>query len=122
MARILLIEDDGLVAETIENALRKAGHTVVVAADGAQGQSIYAATQPDLVIADILMPGQEGLETIRQLRIRAPDVPILAISGGGTSRNFDFLTIAQKLGASKTLRKPFNSADLRACIALLTAA
>jgi DNA-binding response OmpR family regulator len=66
----------------------------------------------DLVITDVLMPGLEGIETIRGLRRRADKVPILAISGGGQTGFRDALDAARLLGANDTLSKPFQMREL----------
>ena len=120
MANILLIEDEQIVAETLEIVLFKAGHDVVVAANGDIGLAQFIERKPDLVITDIIMPEKEGLETIRAIREKDPSVPILAYSGGGRTRNFDFLRMADKLGANEVLRKPFTNEDMIAAVARLT--
>jgi len=116
VAHILLIEDESLVANTIEVMLIKAGHTVTVASDGEIGLRKFDEASADLVITDIIMPQKEGIATIRELRERS-DVPIIAISGGGRTKNYDFLLMAQKLGATSFLRKPFSPADLVGMVA-----
>jgi DNA-binding response OmpR family regulator len=116
MANILLIEDEPLVAGTIEVVLMKAGHSVTLAPNGDAGLKKFDEAPADLVITDIIMPQKEGIGTIRELRERS-QVPIIAISGGGRTKNFDFLRMAHKLGATEVLRKPFANAEL---IALVT--
>ena len=86
MANILLIEDEPLVAATIEVVLMKAGHTVTRANNGEAGLAKYAEATPDLVITDIIMPQKEGIETIRDLRTKSADIPIIAISGAAAPR------------------------------------
>jgi DNA-binding response OmpR family regulator len=117
MANILLIEDEQLVAATIEVVLMKAGHTVVLAGNGEIGVAKFKAAPFDLVITDIIMPQKEGIETIRELREHSATVPIIAISGGGRTKNYDFLRMAHKLGANDVLRKPFANAELVALVA-----
>lgn len=116
MAKILLIEDEMLVSSTIEIVLLKAGHTVVVAANGQIGMAKFDAERPDLVITDIIMPEKEGIETIQEIRAKDPHVAILAYSGGGRTKNYDFLRMAQKLGANEVIRKPFANEDLLAAV------
>src|SRR3546814_6921551 len=62
------------------------------------------------------MPEQEGIESIRKIRHRNPAVGIIAISGGGRTRNFGFLDFARKLGANGTLSKPFTGTQLLALV------
>lgn len=116
MAKILVIEDETLVSQTLEVLLMKAGHTVATAPDGAKGIAAYQAERPDLVITDIIMPEKEGIETIRELRAISQSVPIIAISGGGRTKNYDFLRIAHRLGATEVLRKPFANDELLAVV------
>ncbi len=117
MAKILIIEDENLVANSIAIALAKAGHAVVLAQNGREGLALFANESPDLVITDIIMPEIDGLETIQALRAISAQLPIIAISGGGRIQAFDFLRVAYKLGATDVLRKPFTN---RALITLVT--
>jgi CheY-like chemotaxis protein len=80
MAQILVIEDDAEVRALLERMLKSAGHEVIFAADGREGVDRYCAKAADLVITDLYMPNQDGLETIIDLRRRSPNVPIIAIS------------------------------------------
>lgn len=109
---ILVIEDHEPMARTIETILVADHHTVIRASDGRAGMSFYAAQHFDLVITDILMPNQEGLETIRELVARNPDVRIIAVSGSGRDGGMDYLRIAEAFGAVSTLQKPFQPEDL----------
>lgn len=105
MAVILIIDDDPDMRDILKVTLESAGHKVTLAADGREGVQQYRAAPHDLVITDLFMPEQEGLETIKQLRMEFPDVSIIAISGrptGGT-----MLTVAERLGAKAVLQKPF---------------
>jgi len=119
MARILVIDDDALVRTTISVILERAGHEIVLAPDGQVGVLEYGRSAFDLVITDILMPEQEGIETIVALRKANPDVKILAISGGGRAGNQDYLLIAEKFGANASLQKPFDPDDLVARVEAL---
>jgi YesN/AraC family two-component response regulator len=111
MAHVLLIDDEPLVVETLSNALTAAGHTVVTALNGVEGLKKYAAGKFDLVITDIIMPDKEGIELIMELRRQAPNVKIIAISGGGRTGNVEFLKMATKLGAVAALKKPIRLAE-----------
>ena len=116
MPRILIIDDDPQARALLRQALERAGHTVLEAADGQEGLQYYRASPTDLIITDILMPEREGLETIMALRKEFPDVKIIAISGGGRAGRLDFLDIAARLGAQRTFRKPFNLRELLAAV------
>lgn len=112
MAVILVIDDDESVRSTIGTILTRAGHQVLQAADGRKGLSVLRSTKVDLIITDIIMPEQEGIETILEVRRSDPKTQIIAISGGGRNRNLDFLSVARKLGATHILPKPFRAAEL----------
>jgi DNA-binding response OmpR family regulator len=110
--KILVIDDDYFVRYTLARVLRGNDYEVVTAADGEQGMIMFRRTAPDLVITDIIMPNQEGIETIRLMRRERPDAKIIAISGGGRIGNLNVLEIAQKLGADDVIHKPFDAAEL----------
>ena len=114
MARILVIDDDPDMRALLEQTLKSAGHEVALAADGRQGVDQYRANPADLVITDLYMPGQEGLETIIELRKRFPEAAIMAVSGRATAATM--LSVAQKLGALEVLQKPFDTAELLAAV------
>ena len=115
MARILLIDDDELLRGVLAKSLAHAGHTVIQAADGQQGVELARATAVDLVITDLIMPVQEGVETIMTLRRERPALPIVAISGGMSNSKL-YLEIAAKIGAKRILPKPFTPTELLAVI------
>jgi DNA-binding response OmpR family regulator len=115
MARILLIDDDDPLRTVMARAIQRGGHEVIEAVDGRQGVELFHATEVDLVITDLIMPGQEGVETIVQLRRARPSLPIIAISGGVSNSKL-YLEIAAKIGARSILSKPFEVAELLARI------
>ncbi len=65
-----------------------------------------------MVITDIFMPEKEGIETIRDLKRQFPQVKIIAMSGGGRKGNFDFLEMAETLGADRSFSKPFERQEM----------
>ena len=116
MAHILLVDDDVPLRGILAKSLTYAGHTVIQAADGLQGVELARATTLDLVVTDLLMPVQEGVETIATLRHEHPQLPIIAISGGVTNSPL-YLEIAEKIGANLILPKPFTPPELLQAIA-----
>lgn len=112
MADILIIDDEELVRLTLRSLLEQAGHSVREACDGLQAEEMWKAQLPDLMITDLIMPEREGIETIRVFRNEYPDVPLIAISGGGRRGNDDYLAIASAFGATATLQKPFELDEL----------
>ena len=91
--------------------LQRAWHEVTVAENGKIGMNRFKAGGADLIITDLVMPEQEGVETIMQLRQQHPDLPIIAMSGGG-SRADTYLAICKRLGVRCTLAKPFTMEEL----------
>jgi DNA-binding NtrC family response regulator len=116
MARVLIIDDEEQVRKLIGEVLEEAGHEVVEARNGREGMKLYEANPADLVITDLVMPEQEGLETITGLRRRFPAVKIIAISGAQQKLDLDLLYVAEKLGALRTLEKPFEMQKLVALV------
>jgi DNA-binding response OmpR family regulator len=116
MNSVLVIDDDPVFCTVVERILEGAGYSVTSAGDAQTGISRFAEMNPDLVIVDILMPGKEGMATILELRETSPDMPILAITGGGNFAAGDVLRIAELLGADNSLKKPFEPAALLATV------
>ena len=112
MARILIIDDEEPVCSMLRAMLERAGYEVMEAHDGSEGLQRYQETPADVIVLDLIMPRQEGLETIPILRRLNPQVKILAISGGGQTRETHYLQIAAALGAQRTLAKPFRMQEL----------
>jgi CheY-like chemotaxis protein len=115
-AKILIIDDDAIVRNTICQILEDDGYEVVSAPDGQRGLTLFASARPDLVITDIIMPEKEGISTITAIRASDRNIPIIAISGGGRIGNADFLEIARRAGANRTVPKPFDQESIVACI------
>jgi CheY-like chemotaxis protein len=117
MARVLVIDDDPTIRLLVTGILESAGHTIVAAKDGRAGLTIFAKETFDLVVTDIIMPEQEGIETIGAIRRVSRTVPILAISGSATVGGAgDYLRAAAALGANATLQKPFAPDELGAAV------
>jgi CheY-like chemotaxis protein len=112
VARIIVVDDESDIRTLIAEILTEAGHIVFECAEGRSALRVLDEQSPDLVITDILMPGMEGLETIRTMRATHPHVRIVAMTGGGML-GFDYLKAARIFGADEILRKPFCTAELR---------
>lgn len=109
---VCVIDDDTNVRQTICTILETAGYVTSQARDGREGLEAIARTRAAIAVIDILMPNQEGLETIAQSKERFPGIKVLAITGGGHSGTHSYLTLASALGADATLPKPFRSEEL----------
>lgn len=121
MAKILIVDDDRAVQATIRLLLERDGHSVVVAGDGREGLGVFDAGDFDPLFVDIFMPGMDGLETMRLIHQKQPLMPVVAISGRAIAPDPgsgpDYLTMATRLGAARSLQKPFNRAALPAAVA-----
>lgn len=107
--RILIVDDNQDILSFMQAALEKAGYEVQTAPEGAKALALQAKRRADLLITDIFMPGQDGIETLQECKTRFPQTRIIVMSaGGGTGGKLDYLPAAALIGASATLRKPFN--------------
>lgn len=124
MRRILVIDDDESVRGAIGALLQQDDSEIVLAENARRGAELFGAQRFDIVMVDIFMPGMNGLETIKDFRKLAPDLPIVAMSGFRFRSNGipmpDFLEIAAELGATCCLSKPFRPQQLFAAIAACT--
>ena len=109
---ILVIDDDAPIRELLVETLSRRGYSVRSAGHGVEGITLYRALPADLVITDMVMPEQDGLSTIMELRRIAPDVRIIAMSGGMVQTPKLYLQFAEKLGADRVLLKPFELSEL----------
>ena len=112
MKRILVVDDDEAIRNLLKTILEREGYEVSSAADGKEAIRLFRRQPSDLIITDIIMPEQEGLKTILNLRRDHPHVGIIAISGGGQYGLGDYLEAATAFGADKTFSKPFDRAEL----------
>src|SRR4051812_40118264 len=111
MARILVIDDDEALGAVLQRTLEHAGHVVRTAANGRAAAAMLRREVPDVVVTDLLMPEQDGMEVIMMMRTQHPEIPVIAMSGGSEHAPL-YLKIARKLGARRVLAKPFASDEL----------
>ena len=117
MARILVIDDDELIRITLHTILQRAGYEVTLATNGQDGLKKFRERPADLVILDIIMPEMGGIEALGEFRRDAPEVKIIAISGGVMRSETDYLAAPKELGADHCLAKPFRPRDLLEAVA-----
>jgi two-component system chemotaxis response regulator CheY len=110
--KVLVIDDDVDLLRRLIEGLAQAGYEVDAASDGRRGCERVAAGAPDVVVLDIIMPTQDGIESILAIRAARPDARIVAMSGGGRIGPFFLLDLARHLGADATIAKPFRQAAL----------
>jgi DNA-binding response OmpR family regulator len=111
MKKILVIEDDRVLRETIREILTNENFEVYDAANGQEGLAMHRIFNFDLVITDILMPEMDGLEVIMMLKKTCPATKIIAMSGGGRVSAKDYLKVASEFGSNDTLLKPFSNIE-----------
>lgn len=106
-ARILIIDDEPSALDLLRRIFEGEGYQVVLATNGLEGVERFRQNPCDLVITDIVMPGKDGLQTILDLRQDYPDLPFIAISGGGAISKERYLTVASYMDKVIPLAKPF---------------
>jgi two-component system phosphate regulon response regulator OmpR len=110
---LILVDDDVEIRSLVKQYLEKHGHTVTVFADASQLEKRLARQRPDLVILDLMLPAESGLEICQRLRGQGEDIPILML----TARRDDIdRIIGLEMGADDYLGKPFNPRELIARI------
>ena len=106
MANILVIDDCNLSRMALRLCLEQSGHTVVEAETGCEGERKFVASPADIIFTDILMPDQDGLQTIINIRKFNKQVPIIAMSAGVDVHNY--LHHSKLLGATHAVPKPMS--------------
>jgi len=106
--RILIIDDDEQIRVLLQQMMEWAEFEVSVAENGKVAMEVQRQNPADLVITDLIMPEQEGLETISKLKREYEGIKIIAISGGGRIGPEAYLPAARELGADRIFSKPFD--------------
>ncbi len=103
-ARILLIEDDREISQTLQTVLGAAGYQVIAAANGIEGRPLIEQQKPDLIITDMMMPKMGGFPILEYLKTldHPPKVIMITANEGGRHKAY-----AEMLGVVDYLRKPF---------------
>lgn len=111
MASILIVDDNAVLRRVISVTLRKAGHTLLTAANAAEAVQQLAETPVDLMLLDVAMPETDGLTLLRKLRMdaRYRDLPIVMLTASGQDED---RVVARTEGANDFLTKPASSAEL----------
>lgn len=114
--RILLIEDDQLVADYIDKGMQQSGHTVLVANEGTSGLDYALNEQYDVAVVDLMLPGIDGLSIIRQMRTRRRREPVIILSA---KRSVDDKVLGLRKGGDDYLTKPFSFSELLARVEVI---
>ncbi len=112
MKQILIIDDEPQILSLLKKMLEREGFNVIVASDGKEGMKLFEKIPADLVITDIIMPKKEGIEIIMEFKKSNPNIPIIAMSGGGRNTPDAYLGAAKLLGAYEIFEKPIKKEEL----------
>jgi len=122
MGSILIIDDEEDIRDALQMVLESVGHDVKVASNGNEAIEIQRGEPADLIITDIIMPGKDGVDTIKEIRQEFPGIRIIAISGGGgvqpteyvpeAIKTTAYLAAAKEAGADMAFTKPFERKEL----------
>lgn len=115
--RVLVVEDDTKLASVLRQGLKEQGFAVDIAQDGATGLKLALTTDYDAVLLDLMLPGQDGLEVLRELRRQGRVVPVLILTARST---VDDRVLGLDLGADDYLSKPFDLKELFARLRAIT--
>ena len=110
--RILVVDDDPSIRQTLHIALSNTGYEVLQARDGDEATPLWRETGPDLVIVDIHMPRKSGLLLMEELQASGTSTRVIAMTDGGPARRFNLMGLAEQLGAVRTIAKPFTLEEI----------
>lgn len=111
MTKILLVEDDALLMDVMTNILEEEGYELSCAPNGKVALDLFAASRPDLVISDIMMPEMDGFELLRSIRMMPGGITVPFLFLSARAERSD-VTLARKLGVDDYLFKPFDAPEL----------
>ena len=116
MSRVLIVEDDRAIALGLRLNLRKDGHEVEIAHDGEEGLKMALEPGVELVVLDVMLPGRNGFEVLKELRRRGGTASVLMLTAKGLESD---KILGLKLGADDYLAKPFGLGELLARVEAL---
>jgi len=110
--KVLVTDDDAELRDVICRFLEIAECEPLEAANGVECiAQLRAHPDVELLVLDVIMPEQEGIETLTQVRAEFPNLKLIMVSGGGRTHAGDYLSMAKSLGAHETLAKPFRAEE-----------
>ncbi len=117
MARILVIDDERHIRTLVNAFLVQDGHEVDLAENGKEGLKLIGLNRYDLLITDIVMPEQDGLGVLMELKGQEPRIRVIVMSGGGERLNIEnYLNLARLMGADRVLSKPLDFLKLQTAV------
>ena len=114
MTNVLVIDDDYYLRTLMRIVLENAGHKVIEAANGIDGERASFSNNVDIIFTDIFMPNQDGLQTIINIRKTNSAVIIVAMSSGDKLHTLDYLRYSRIFGAMHSMQKPLSVAVILA--------
>jgi len=122
MKRVLIVDDEAQMRSLLEDLLDE-DYEVMTASNGSEALQRLQEGGAELVITDLVMPTMNGIDLVMAVRKQYPTLKIIAISGGGgITGRFDYLPVANLLGATRVIRKPFALAEMRSAVREVLAA
>jgi YesN/AraC family two-component response regulator len=122
MQRVLIVDDEAQMRSLLEDLLED-DYAISTASNGAEALQRLQQDGAELIITDLVMPTMNGIDLVMAVRKQFPTLKIIAISGGGgITGRFDYLPVANLVGASRVIRKPFTLADIRIAVREVLAA
>ncbi len=112
-ASVLVIDDDEAVCELFRETLEEAGHNVIAAGDSGAGLKLATEKDFNLVFLDLKMPGMDGAEVFKRIRVAKPNLPVTIITGFSDS---DLMFSAMESGPFGVMKKPFTGSDIMTVI------
>lgn len=107
--KVLLVEDDSTLSYIVEDALIREGFDVVTSRNGEVGLRKFEEINPDVVVADVMMPKMDGFEMVRLIRLKSPHMPVLFLTARTALAD---VVHGFEIGANDYIRKPFQIAEL----------
>ncbi len=105
MEKVLIVDDDAAVRETIGGVLRDEGFIISTASSGEEAEKQLSTERPDLVLVDVWMPDMDGIELLSRIKGSGSDMPVILVSGHGS---VEMAVTATRLGAADFIEKPFS--------------
>ena len=115
--RVLIVEDEPNIVESLRFLLEREGLSVAVQSDGARALDSVTATRPDLVILDVMLPNRSGFDILRDLR-RSAGPKVMVLTAKGQARDRD---TAEEIGVDSFMTKPFSNKEIVATVLRLLA-
>ena len=110
--KILVVDDVADIRMALEKVLTRNGHEVKSADNGLQALNLLGIDDFDMLITDIIMPKVDGIELIKEVKAKYPDIKVIAMSGGGLAANYEQVFKAAQKYVTHFLEKPFSKTQL----------